>query len=79
MGLVLDQRLDSRELDLLGRFEVGFAAVERMHLETIGPHPHDLVANLHNVGESYLVKSLCQADSALLCRHRSISFPIVWG
>ncbi len=70
MRLVLDQRLDGRVLDLFGRFEVGFAAVERMHLKTLGAHPHHLVANLHNVGESYLVQSLCQPDSALLCRHR---------
>ena len=38
-----------------------------MDLLALGAHRHHLVANLHDVGESNFVETLCEADAALLC------------
>ena len=65
MRVILNQRPHGRIFDRLGRLKVRLAAMQRMHLDSFGAHLHDLVANLHNIRESDLVQSLCEANSIL--------------
>ena len=62
MRVVLHQRLHRRVLDRLRRLKIRLAAVQRVHLQTLCPHFHDLVANLHDIRESNLIQAFCQAD-----------------
>ena len=48
--------------------------MQRMNLQPLCPHFHDLVANLHDVGESNLVQPLCQANPARFRHGHTVSF-----
>ena len=64
MRLVIDQGAYGGELDVVGGFEERLAAVQRVHREPFGAHRHDLVADLHDVGEANFVQPPGQTNPA---------------
>jgi len=73
VGLVFDQRADGSVLDFLGRLEERLPAVECVDRKALGAQLHDLVANLHDVGESNFIQPLGQPNPAHFCRHGFVS------
>jgi hypothetical protein len=56
VGVVVDQRPDRGKFDVVRGLKERLTAMERMNLETFGPHGHDLIADLNNVGKAYLIE-----------------------
>ena len=71
MSMVFDEGMDRRVFDRLGGFEVGLAAVKHMDLFTGRTQGHDLIADLHDIGEADFVEALGETQAACIGGHRS--------
>jgi len=69
VGLVFDEGMDCRVLDRLGGFEVRLAAVEHVDFFAGGAEGHDLVADLHDVGEADFIESLGDTQATCFAGH----------